>query len=49
VLFGFAGVLISAHPPPYGPTGLILFTGAVVYVTRSRLPADGPVPGPIGT
>jgi hypothetical protein len=35
-VFGIAGLLISAHPPPYGPIGLILFAGTVVYLMRSR-------------
>lgn len=46
VLFGFAGVLISAHPPPFGPTGLVLFVvGAVLIMRRQHLVA-GPVPHP---
>jgi hypothetical protein len=36
VVFGFAGVLISAHPPPYGPGGLVLFAAAVIYVMRAQ-------------
>jgi hypothetical protein len=35
-LFGIAGFLITAHPPPYGPTGLALFAAAVVYLIRGR-------------
>ena len=50
VLLGFSGVLITAHPPPFGPTGLALFVVAVVILVRSRsaAPARAPVaqPGP---
>ncbi len=46
VLFGVAGLLISAHPPPFGPTGLILFVATVVYVMRSRQLVNEPVPHP---
>ena len=35
-LFGFSGFLISAHPPPFGPTGLALFVVGVVLLLRSR-------------
>jgi hypothetical protein len=48
VLLGLAGFLITAHPPPFGPTGLALFVVAVVlYVrSRSREPAAVPVEQP---
>jgi hypothetical protein len=36
VLLGLAGFLISAHPPPLGPTGLALFIVAVLIYTRSQ-------------
>jgi hypothetical protein len=36
VLLGMAGFLISAHPPPYGPTGLALFIVAVLIYQRSQ-------------
>jgi hypothetical protein len=36
VLFGLAGFLITAHPPPYGPTGLALFVVAVAIYWRSQ-------------
>jgi hypothetical protein len=39
ILLGISGFLISAHPPPYGPTGLALFIVAVLIYTRSQ-PAD---------
>jgi hypothetical protein len=35
-LFGIAGFLITAHPPPYGPAGLALFAATVVYLTRGH-------------
>jgi hypothetical protein len=28
VLLGLAGFLITAHPPPFGPTGLVVFVAA---------------------
>jgi hypothetical protein len=36
VLLGLSGFLITAHPPPYGPVGLVLFIVAVVLYVRSR-------------
>jgi hypothetical protein len=36
VLLVLAGFLITAHPPPYGPTGLLLFVVAVLVLVRSR-------------
>jgi hypothetical protein len=36
VLLGLAGFLISAHPPPFGPTGLVLFTVTVAYIMRTQ-------------
>ena len=36
VLLGLSGFLITAHPPPFGPTGLALFAAAVVILVRSR-------------
>ena len=35
-LLGLSGFLITAHPPPYGPTGLALFIVAVLLFLRSR-------------
>jgi hypothetical protein len=35
-VFGFAGLLITAHPPPFGPTGLVIFVVAVVLMMRSE-------------
>ena len=36
ILLGLAGVLITAHPPPFGPTGLALFIAAVLLIVRGR-------------
>jgi hypothetical protein len=49
ILLGLAGFLITAHPPPFGPTGLALFVIAVLLYRRSRsgvqVPASlGPSP-----
>ena len=46
VLFGFAGLLISAHPPPFGPIGLILFVAGTVLIMRRQHLVAGPVPHP---
>ena len=35
-LFGLSGFLITAHPPPFGPTGLALFVITVLYVMRAQ-------------
>jgi hypothetical protein len=53
VLLGFAGFLITAHPPPFGPTGLALFVVAVLLMRRSRsaagtVPSLGPTPASVG-
>lgn len=42
VLLGVSGFLITAHPPPYGPTGLALFIAAVLLFARSRPGAPAP-------
>ena len=42
VLLGLSGFLITAHPPPYGPTGLALFIAAVLLFVRSRAGARAP-------
>jgi hypothetical protein len=39
LLLGLAGFLIPAHPPPFGPIGLVLFVIAVVLFMRSQSPA----------
>jgi hypothetical protein len=36
------GLLITAHPPPYGPVGLAFFIAAVLLFVRSQ--AAGPAP-----
>jgi hypothetical protein len=36
VLLSISGLLITAHPPPYGPTGLALFIVAVLLYVRSQ-------------
>jgi hypothetical protein len=36
ILLAISGVLITVHPPPYGPTGLALFIVAVLLFVRSR-------------
>jgi hypothetical protein len=49
VLLGLAGFLITAHPPPFGPTGLGLFILAVLLYARSHaiipVPLEQPRPG----
>lgn len=42
VLLGISGLLISVHPPPYGPTGLALFIVAVLIYQRSQSTARAP-------
>jgi hypothetical protein len=41
-VFGVAGFLINAHPPPFGPIGLLLFVVGVLGVLRSRAAAEPP-------
>ena len=36
VLLAISGLLITVHPPPYGPMGLALFILAVLIYTRSQ-------------
>jgi hypothetical protein len=36
ILLGLSGFLITAHPPPYGPTGLVLFIAAALLFARSQ-------------
>jgi hypothetical protein len=36
---GLAGLLIIAHPPPFGPTGLAVFAITAFVVLRERVPA----------
>jgi hypothetical protein len=44
VLLGISGFLITAHPPPFGPTGLVLFVAAVVLYARSQPRAEVAAP-----
>ena len=50
ILLGLCGFMISAHPPPFGPTGLVLFVAAVLLyarsqtATRTRAPVAQPHP-----
>lgn len=46
VLFGIAGFLISAHPPPFGPTGLALFVVGTVLIMRDKDLVKEPRPSP---
>jgi hypothetical protein len=46
VLLGVSGFLITAHPPPFGPTGLVLFILAIVLYARSQAPARAPASRP---
>lgn len=50
ILLALSGFLITAHPPPYGPTGLVLFMAAVLLFVRSQAAARAPArlaqPGP---
>ena len=39
ILLGLCGFMIAAHPPPFGPIGLVLFTAAVVLYARSQAAA----------
>jgi hypothetical protein len=41
ILLGLAGFLITAHPPPFGPTGLGLFIVAVIVFARSQSASRG--------
>ena len=45
VLLGLAGILIGAHPPPFGPIGLVLFVAAVLLYVRSPSAAPLSQPG----
>jgi hypothetical protein len=36
VLLGLSGFLITAHPPPFGPIGLVLFIAAALLFARSQ-------------
>jgi hypothetical protein len=36
VLFAISGFLINAHPPPFGPAGLVMFVIAFILLMRSQ-------------
>jgi hypothetical protein len=42
VLLVLSGVLIPAHPPRFGPTGLAVFIAAVLLFQRSQTVASAP-------
>jgi hypothetical protein len=44
VLLGISGLLITVHPPPYGPIGLALFIVAVLIFVRSKSQARAAAP-----
>jgi hypothetical protein len=44
ILLGLSGVLIGAHPPPYGPIGLALFIAAVLIVARREATSRAAAP-----
>jgi hypothetical protein len=44
VLLGISGILITAHPPPFGPTGLVLFIIAVWLFVRNQRAAPDSAP-----
>jgi hypothetical protein len=44
VLLATSGLLITVHPPPYGPTGLALFIVAVLLYVRSQSPNRATAP-----
>jgi hypothetical protein len=44
ILLGLSGFLITAHPPPFGPTGLALFIVAVLLSARSQASARTAAP-----
>ena len=48
ILLGISAFLITAHPPPYGPTGLALFIIAVLLFLRSQSTAPAPAAGRAG-
>jgi hypothetical protein len=44
ILLGLSGFLITAHPPPFGPTGLALFIAAVLLFARGQSSTRAPAP-----
>jgi len=43
-VLGFSALLITAHPPPFGPTGLVIFVVAAALLLRARRSAETPAP-----
>jgi hypothetical protein len=41
-VFGVAGFLITGHPPPYGPIGLLIFAVAVALLIREQSATEPP-------
>jgi hypothetical protein len=39
ILLGLCGFMIAAHPPPFGPIGLVIFITAVLLYARSQAAA----------
>jgi hypothetical protein len=50
ILLALSAPLVAMHPPPFGPSGLVLFMAAVLVALRARSPARAPAlapqPGP---
>jgi hypothetical protein len=44
VLLAVSGLFITAHPPPYGPTGLALFIAAVLIYARGQAASRASAP-----
>jgi hypothetical protein len=49
IFLGLSGLLIGAHPPPFGPVGLAFFILAVLLFVRSQSVASAParLPDPV--
>jgi hypothetical protein len=47
-VLGLSGLLITAHPPPFGPTGLLLFVLSAIVLLRAR-PAAPAAAGEVAT
>jgi hypothetical protein len=51
ILLGLSGLLVGAHPPPFGPIGLAFFIAAVLIFQRGQsaaaVPARVAEPGPV--
>jgi hypothetical protein len=44
ILLGLCGFMIAAHPPPFGPIGLVFFVAAVLLYARSQTATRTPAP-----